>query len=358
MKNVGIITLSGNFNYGNRLQNYAMQKTIEKLGCRCVTFWNTIGHEVSKKQKIKNNIKGKLTFIPRYELEKRRINFEHFTNKYIKNHKYIIHNEDVDQRKVSNIDYFVIGSDQVWNYTFSDFSKVAFAMFSNKDKNISYAASFGISDIPEDKKDFYKEGLKNVGAISVREDRGAELVKDLTKKNAKVVLDPTLLLSRNDYIKIERKPKKMTKKPYILMSFLGQISSERRKEIKKLAKRKKLDIIDLSDQSHKNYYNSGPREYLYLFHHASIIFTDSFHSCVFSFIFQKPFYVFDRIDPWMQSMNSRLDTFLGKFKMSDRKIESLKKVRNVMQVDYENAYEILDEERKKSLDFLSTALHV
>lgn len=361
-KKLGILTLSGNYNYGNRLQNYAIQEVYKKFGLEVDTIWNEIGlnngPNLTITRKLKNIIKpliGKTNY-DKYTL-KRIKTFSDFTNKYIKNSTYVMKNDD---NKILNsmYDYFSVGSDQVWNYTFRNLISSDFLMFADKDKTISYAPSFGVSDVPKEHEHKYIDGLKHIKHLSVREEAGKKIIKKLTGRDAQVVLDPTMLLSKEDWTKIEHKPDNLTEKKYIVTYFLDNINKEKKDSIEKLAKENDLEVINLANIY--NYFDLkayvyGPSEFLYLFNHAELILTDSFHACVFSIIFNKPFYVFDR-EGNMESMNSRLDTLLGTLNLTDRKVDTIIGITNIFDCDYKEAHEILENKKQESLEFIKGAL--
>ena len=228
--------------------------------------------------------------------------------------------------------------------------------FSTKDKNSSYAVSLGVERLEKQFEQIYKEGLKNFNYISVREDKGAEIVKKITKReDIEVLVDPTMLLTQEEWSKIEKKPSQLKDKKYILNYFLGEISKERKKEIEKIAKENDCQIINILDKKDP-FYVSGPSEFLYLERNAFLICTDSFHSCVFAILFNTPFIVFNREDKSV-NMNSRIETLLSKFKLENRYYKG-KIDKDLLKADYIEAYKILEEERKKSLTFLKKALNI
>lgn len=358
MKKVGIITINDFNNYGNRLQNYALQTVINNLGMYSENIQNN--NIPIKKHNEKISIKAFIKKIIAFAMREqhynkiRKINFQNFEQKYIKDSKEIIFMDNVQNDLHKKYDYIVIGSDQVWNYKLSRIPKIDFALFSPRYKNISYAASFGINEISEDKKDIYIKGLNNIKHISVREDKGAEIIKSLIEKAVPVVLDPTLLIEKEEWRNILIKPIKVPRRKFILTYFLGRLSKERRKKIKKLSKKYNLEIVELGKIQDKIGYTAGPSEFLWYFDNAEIIFTDSFHACVFSLIFDKTFYIMDREEVGLTSMNSRIDTLLSKFKIENQRFYNWKNIN--LQHDYSNAYSILQDERKKSMDFLKKAL--
>lgn len=351
MNNVAIITICDNNNYGNRLQNYAMSNVIMNIGLENVTLWEK--KENGLKQYIKLIIKQILS-IKNLNYRKQ-ILFEKFTRNNISN-KYI----DLEKLEEINnrFNYFIVGSDQIWNYNFGHAQEKDFLKFANSNKTISYAPSFGISNIDDEWKERISDGVNHIKYLSVREQQGAKIIKELTGRDAQVVLDPTLLLSKKEWCKIQKKPKKMIKEKYILTYFLGEKTQKLSEEINKLRKDNNLKVINLCDIEDKDFYSCGPSEFLYLFNHAELVLTDSFHACVFSMIFNKPFYVFDRNSKGMKSMNSRLDTLLSTFKQEQRKINSLEGIEDVFACDYKESYEILKVKQNESLSFLKNALNI
>ena len=351
MKNIAIITICDNSNYGNRLQNYALHKVISNMGCESVTFWDKSENRL--KYRVKLLVKR---ILPINNVQRKRdISFQMFTRTNIAN-KYV----DLDRLENLNdrFDYFIVGSDQIWNYNFSHAKKKDFLKFASKDKTISYAPSFGISEVDDEWKVKISDGVNHIKYLSVRETQGAKIIKELTNRDAQVVLDPTLLLNKEDWCKVEKKPKKMINEKYILTYFLGEKSKKLNDEIKELSKTNNLKIINLNNEDDEDFYICGPSEFLYLFNRAEIVLTDSFHGCVFSMIYNKPFYVFDRNEKGMKCMNSRLDTLLKTFKQEERKVSSLENIDNVFLYDYSESYKILREKQIESIFFLENALNI
>ena len=359
MKRIGIITMIGN-NFGNRLQNYALQEYLKRIGVNVETIYNNI-YERPKSIKdilqIPKKIISKIKWIlldKRLD-ESRNFLFDEFNNSYIKFTKYKILDKEYNYKDLlSNFDIFVVGSDQVWNpYAYRN-KDLDFLTFSSKEKNITYAVSFGISNLEKEFEEIYKKGLNNFSYISVREEKGREIIENITnRKDIEVLVDPTMLLTSNDWVKIEKKPKHLSSKKYILNYFLGKISNERKKEIENIAKNNDCEIINILDKEDP-YYVSGPSEFLYLERNAFLICTDSFHSCVFAILFGIPFVVFDREDD-LVNMNSRIETLLKKFQLEDRRFTGKIKESN-LKYDYTQAYKILNSERKKAYNYLYNAL--
>lgn len=350
---VGIITINDDNNYGNRLQNYALQAVINKKDFTMSNIVNLNDERRSYINQQLSRIKKSLMCIININKRERKRNFKIFNKNKIKKEKMYINNIHKERKALNKYNKFVIGSDQIWNPHYIESVKVDFALFAPKEKVISYAASFGVNDIPEDKKEFFIKGLNNVSKISVREERGAEIVKELTGREAQVVLDPTLLLDKEDWEEVIKKPKNVPRKKYILTYFLGNISEERKNKFEKLAEESDYEIVNLGKIEYPEYFIAGPSEFLWYFENAEIIFTDSFHACVFSIIFDKTFYYMNREDKSV-SMNSRIETLLKTFELQDRKFENWEKV--TLEHNYSQVEEILKREREKSLKFLDEAL--
>lgn len=357
MKKVGIITIIDNNNYGNRLQNYALQENIKKLNLNVETinndplFNNRDSLIVKIVKKIKN-IKINVKKIIKRLIYKRYKCFLRF-NKNITITKSIFN----INKKYNQYNYIIIGSDQVWNPTFGRFSEFDLGNFNTNAKKIAYAASFGISELPNQYEKKAEEAFKHIDNISVREDAGKRIIEGLIKvDDVQVLIDPTMMLTSDEWDKVSRKPINLKEeKKYILNYFLGELSVNRKKEIERIARENNCEIINILDRK-SPFYQTGPSEFLYLEKHAFLICTDSFHSCVFAMLYNRPFIIFDREENLI-SMNSRIDTLLSKFNLKNRKFDTIITNEN-LEHDYTEAYKILDKERKKSTKFLKNALNI
>lgn len=345
MRKIGIITITGLGNYGNRLQNYALQRVIEKsTSCQCETL-------INKSSRIKGYIK-KILIPERKKMSEREQIFQQFNEDFVHFSDIKINNFSKNHH-IKEYDCLVCGSDQIWNSDYPENDKANFGYFFPDIKVISYAASFGTEKIAESKKHRYAKYLKRMKAISVREDRGKELTEDLTGRNDVCVhIDPTLLLSAEEWHLLEKKPKQYKDEKYILKYFLGEKNSEINQKIEEYAKKHKLNIIDVISKD-SPYYNIGPSEFLFLEKNADIIVTDSFHSCVFAMIYEKAFVVAERKETGFQNMGSRIDTLLGKFHLENRRYDG-GDLDEIVQspIDYSGVNKILEVERKTSFQYL------
>lgn len=353
MKSIGIITINDNNNYGNRLQNYATQEFVKKINVEATTIRNnpTLNTKNKFYLRIAKYIKEKI-------LKKSNDKSERY-NKFSEFNKNIIFSKKnvTPYSKIKNTyDYFIVGSDQVWNPNFSRLRDVDLLTFANDNQKISFAASFGISELPESYDKKVKEELLKFQAISVREDAGKKIVENLTgRTDIEVLIDPTMLLTAEEWDKVSKRPKQLKTDKYILNYFLGELSEDRKKEIEKIAKENNCEIINILDKK-SPFYQTGPSEFLYLEKNAFLICTDSFHSSVFAILYNRPFIVFNREDKNV-SMNSRIETLIRKFNLENREFTG-KITKENLNHDYTKAYEILEKEREKSMRFLKKALNI
>ncbi|MFD1334541.1 polysaccharide pyruvyl transferase family protein [Oceanobacillus iheyensis] len=374
MKKVAILTLNGYFNYGNRLQNYALQEVIKDMGFEVETVVNNTnlrnqgkskieGRDIIKKLREKSLIDLSRGLYIKFEnyLYKDKVNqqrtriFKDFSLSYIAETDYSISIDNIPSDLSDRYDIFVTGSDQVWNPNFRKGSSIDFLTFASPEKRISYAASFGISTIPQEYVEDYRLWLSEIAHLSVREDAGAKIIKGLTGRKAEVVLDPTMMLTKEQWLAISRVPSNKPIKRYLLTYFLGGIPKERVNLMKSIAKKNDLEIINLAQVEDRIPYLSGPSEFIDYIYSASVFCTDSFHGAVFSILLDTPFIVFNR-EGQSSSMNSRIDTLLKTFKLESRLADNIKDNNQIFNIDYSHTIPILESERKKSFNYLEKAL--
>lgn len=335
---VCIVTIIDYRNYGNRLQNIALITILKNLGCEVLNGlmvidrrdaynWIDMNNHVliakvkkiipwiAYKQHLKNQqMRKEKNYVP--VVQNRIKNFKLFTDCYTKTFPtiYVKDKKDLCQQINGNsIDYFVVGSDQVWNPCY-EAKEYEFLTFAPKEKRLSFAASIGVDNIPEKDKWYFKKNLSNMKYISVREERAAEIVKELTGRIADVTLDPTLLLEKADWEHIVMKPELEIEDHYICTYFLGEAPEA----VKAFAKEKGLSIYALNSLDSPELYTLDPAEFLYMIQNASYVLTDSFHAVAFSIKFNKEFYVFDRKQDGVSSMFSRIETITKRFGLENR----------------------------------------
>lgn len=327
---VCILTLTYGFNLGNRLQNYALQVALEKLGLEV----ETVQHDskmidrdfISDSWWPQCKYWIKVILGCRFWREKnkwlyhRARLFKQFNHTFFHLAPYELKkNRPFPGGVKDQYDYFIIGSDQVWNPLWLEgFEDKYFGTFAPRSKRIVYAGSFGVPEIPQELHSEYREGLNGIPSISVREQRGAEIVRELTGRDVPVVVDPTLLLSKEEWCSIEKKPVWDVPKQYIFNYFLGEMPRKMREDMENQAKREGIPIISAYDLDDPRCGYIGPCEFIYLMRHCKLMYTDSFHGTVFSIIMNKPFYVSKIILKEQVSLNSRIETLLDLFHLQHR----------------------------------------
>lgn len=379
MKKIGIITIIDYMNYGNRLQNYASQEVFKALGFTVETIININNSDEISRSKRENKYRyyikmvfsekwydtlriifsrifffkkhKKLTHM--YKLKKD--NFKAFTNELIQEEEVYINETSNLHESINKYDYFVAGSDQIWNPLFRKGASADFLTFAPKHKRIAFSPSFGISEIPIEFHHNYKKWLNEMNSLSVREKAGAEIIKKLTGRKAEVLIDPTLMLPKEKWLSIAKESEFKPKEKFLLTYFLGEISTENKKEINKMSKEYNLKIINLASTSDKHLYTASPSEFIDFVNSATIFCTDSFHGVVFSILLETPVVVFKR-EGDLKSMNSRIETLLNTFHMENRLLSELKNSGMYIEADYTHIPKILEKEKKKVYNYLENSL--
>lgn len=339
MKIIGILTIES-MNYGNRLQNYAVQYILKELGYQPSDFRK----EALSIMNFINVVKYQVRDLFRKDIY---ANFRKFEKKIVYNKDYINRTQiNINKKKYYAI---IVGSDQIWNTSFDFIGKNHFLPIDHPRK-ISLSASFGLDAIPFDCE--IASSLKDYCAISVRETSGAKIVKDFTGKDPVVLVDPTMLLTKEEWRKVEKRPVG-AKEGYILTYFLSPKCENAKKKLEEIRGTRHVYELLCNDNIAGN---AGPGEFIWLFNHADLILTDSFHACVFSFLFDKPFLVYDR--NWNEgNMNSRLETLLSTFSI-ERKYVNSNMDNDIWEHNYIEGYKRLEIERKKAMNFLKKALEL
>lgn len=273
---IGILTFNKVRNYGGMLQAYALQEYIKSLSDTYDVY-----HIVSKQPRIKMTPKNILLRLMRLPSIVRYKKFEKLINYY--NGEYC----DANAEELNNeFDVFISGSDQVWNVT-NGLDGLFYQKFVTNAKKISYAASIGISSIPDALKADVKNALESFDSILVRENTAKQILSEiLARKNIAQVLDPVFLLSREQWSRMcgER----IEKKPYIFV-YGTQMTAELKEAAYRLADLYNLNICSVFRMKHTKTldYAIGPLEFVNYVKNAEFVVTTSFHCTAFSVIFEK-----------------------------------------------------------------------
>lgn len=355
---IGIITYHRAKNLGAMLQSYALQRTLQKYKgeCEIIDYRNEKMEESYRVKRtgeihsIKEKIKNILFMKKNKEFE---IIRKEFNEKVQKISKEIYNKENIIKAN-KKYDLFVTGSDQVWNskLNYNDENYFLDFVTDNKKKN-SYAASFGVSKLNENEKESIKKKLEQFNKISVREKEGEKIVKDLTNRECQVVLDPTLLLNKEEWEKLTIS-ERIEKEKYIFVYIIAYTPTLL-EFARKLAKEKKCKIIcfHTSYQKYrgmKNLTKVSPQDFINYIKNAEIVVTSSFHGMCFSVNLQKEFYY--ELDEGKINNNSRLITLAKTLNLESRRIIKGKSLNE--KLNYKEIEEKLNKEREKSIQYISS----
>lgn len=374
MKRIGILThYYKSTNYGGNLQAYALVEKITELGhcCEQISFEKKgVSRTKSIKKIVKNIIKVplslyRLAVTKKYNLlEVKRKSFENFNKKIIRHGEKSYTSANIKEC-LNDYDTFVTGSDQVWN--FSWYNSEFFLDFAPPSKKkLSYSASIGSDCLTDEQKEIFKNSLKDFDAVSVREPSSIKLIEDLSPVPVVSTLDPTLLLEREDWDKVSSK--RLIEEDYIFCYFLGNYKKTR-KLASEFAKKNNLKIafipfsvgIFFADRNFGDYrlVDASPEDFISLVKHAKYIFTDSFHATVFSHIYGKEFFVFNRDEKAL--MSGRIKDITKLFACPERYCDTSDKmtldyIESLPALDYSKETEEFINKKRESIEFLENNL--
>lgn len=362
-------------NCGACLQAYALLNRIERFSgkkCEIINYTEPTGYFTDGiSARIKENgayvilrsliQKG---YSDSYKTEKvRRAAFRKFRKTYLNIGKEEFKTYSALENASLEYSYYVCGSDQVWNPTFYGKCNPAYylAFVPDNVPKIAYAPSIGINELPEYAKEDFKKYISRFQNVSVREDRGVQLVKEHAGVEATWVCDPTMLLTGEEWSELS--VPKLHEKPYIFCYLFGD-SPKYKEAVSYLARETGLDVViipfskrDLAKEYHQ-ILKAGPSEFISLIKNAEYVLTDSFHASVFSILFKKNFFTLLRHKPGeTNGMNSRIFSLLKMLRLESRCIIPDEKGSfNITPVDnYDEVYENLNTVRRDSESFLKNA---
>ena len=372
---IGILTLPLHTNYGGILQAYALQTVLERMGYEaCVIqrpwrkqiVWWKYPLQIVKRcinrfiLGYDNSIFGELRW------NKNQAIIERNTQKFINNHIHAHQIRQISDIKEKDFDAIAVGSDQIWrpmyyrlHYKYIEDAFLSFTKNWNV-KRISYAPSFGTDEWEYNEAETRKcaELLQIFDAVSVREQSGVELCeKYLGRKDVQWVLDPTMLLNKEDY---ERLIPKDVKAPGDLMCYVLDANDEINNLIAKIAQENDMNVFQAaSDVDNvtlpiERRVQPPVESWLTGFRDAKLVITDSFHACVFSILFHKPFVVIGNKNRGY----SRFESLLKLFGLENRLIENVSQFNQSMLNSLsDEVYKKLYSYRSTSTDFITKALN-
>lgn len=368
MLSVGIITFHASHNYGSMLQAYALQKTVEELGFSC----EIINFRLEAQKKIYTpvilepggNLKTRLKKVLAVSyLEKLRIKydkFENFLNEELRLSAREYHSLEELKADLPDYDFFIAGSDQIWNTSCPDFSWAYYLPFVKAGRKIAYAPSMG-PVARQEVSNFEKIAahVKDFDFLSVREKGTGEILEELLQTKVCRVLDPTLLLSRERWFSC------FDSEPLVKGDYIFLYTPFMNGEICKIARRLSVSlrmkvVVSVFSLRYSLIYRSfhheiavGPWEFLNLLKNARLVCSGSFHAIVFSILFRIPFLA-------VQGMqDNRMRELLGKYGFEERCItlENVEQqAKNAFNMNFRKFDEYLPDDRSRSIGFLRRAL--
>ena len=349
-KKIGILTLNQQLNYGGVLQSYALQRYLRNQGydAEVITYWLSENNA---------HLKGHYWFDDSVPLLRRAINAVRneyrkgfvfaeilrrwrtikFIQRYIRMSEKVYRNAD-ELKAIDGYDAIIVGSDQVWNTWHGHNNPFLLDDIQPQIKKTAYAPSFGVKEIPADLQSEYSVALKKFSALSCREKSGVDMIHELTGCHAEWVVDPTLLLTRDEWNKdLSIKP---ASGDYIFCYWLGkfpdiiptlrQVATRKKKKVH-LFLQENFSFSIWDDPDFRAYWrkefanapyiklfrSAGPKEFLNHLSGASAVISDSFHALMFSVIYQKPVRIIIDSEASRKNMSCRMENFCSKLALTE-----------------------------------------
>lgn len=362
MKRIGIVSynIHANFtNYGSALQSWALSKIVTMLGYRSVlidycpdVLLDKDPLDPFKNSWDKDSRMKKMIYLSMPAIEKNYKEFDNFyTHKFNRSSPYTRLNFD---ESVKEVDSYLCGADTIFSPDEFNLDDGYLANYScMRNNSISYAASFGDPHFSEKQLADLNCKLKNFKALGIRENLMLDYVKTIVNVPVKRVIDPTLLLDVKEYKKLATK-RRFIKKDYLLY-YSRRYNSVMENFVEKLAKEKKLEIVEISlqatnvDKGHIMFYEAGVEDFLSLIIHSKLVVTNSYHGLIFSVLFKKEFAVFSR-----SLCDSKINELLLLLGINGRLL--VEGNEQLLPIDYESVFNKIEESKKESITFLKNAL--
>lgn len=389
MKKVGIVSCYFHHNYGSMLQAFATQRVINELGFECENI-NIAGiKEDMDRSKMKfylkriydiQVLKGTIIRIVKKvlyrkvlrktfgeKLDQRKKAFEQFIDKHFIISEYFGSREKLSNKCESIYSDIVLGSDQLWLPSNIEADYYTLSWVPDQINKVSYATSFGTSFLPKKQVSTAKKFLSRINHLSVRESSGIDMITEYTSIKAKLVCDPTLLFTSNQWREIHD-DLPIINEEYILCYFLGNNIEDRKfaERLKNSTGYKIVAILHLDeyikyDDTYSDIapFNIGPSELLNLISNAKYVVTDSFHGTCFSILYKKEFFTSRRVrKKGLLDTNSRIDSLFSILDIEGRLILGNENIADCInnKLNYVSIHNKLEAFRKESLNFLKDAL--
>ena len=360
-------------NYGSILQAYALQQELNSMPNISYEIINQYGKKIVSLDNLLDKIKT-LGFrktaqriVWRFGMKKlrnRSINIQKFIDERLKVSSKQYTEKNISEAN-SEYDGFVCGSDQIWNPTLTDLDSMYWLGFSNERKlRFSYAPSIGVNDVSDEEARMIQKNLNGFDAVSCREESGTQLLNRIAGKQVcETVLDPTLLVDRKIW---NQMCVNYESDPYIFVYMLRG-TKEQRELVERFAKSVRLKIVTMPFMEaeypvwydfkfgDKKIWDAAPDEFISVIRNATYVFTDSFHSSVFSILYHVPFFNFPKKG---KAQLSRIVGLQNLLQIDSRMVNSEEDINRVAQkeIDWEMVDDLLEKSRKKSKKYIYDVL--
>ena len=347
---VGIVTLVSNFNFGNRLQAYAICKVYSSLNFKPVLLeinnWASLAHDMKllARRFLRRSVDdplGRMT-------DERKESFGRFNA--------LMDGAIVRSTRdpiLGRMNYISVGSDQVWNPLYITHYEDWFLLdFVPSNKKVALSPSIGIGELNDKQAHRLAKSLRTYNAVSIREKRGAELIKECSGVDAEVICDPTLVLPAEEWRAVA--DGRLTPgEPYVFTYLLGGVGTEAADVLDRVTDHGRIPVIPLTDRQKPGEPDAGPAEFIDLIDHAAHVVTDSFHAAVFSSILQTPLTIVHREGG--ASMFSRLEQ-LSEMLGIEEKVYGSPTYDLARAGEYDGVPEAIEREREKFMTYLEGCL--
>lgn len=378
MSKVAVINRTNFKNYGSVLQCYALCNAVRDLGYDSEIIWesgnlsknfdfrpnklvSSLFKLMTHPKLIASTVKGVNSIGARVITDGTVALFDEFVAGEIRQKK-LPHKELVRLAKSDEYKKFVCGSDQIWCSTTLYVDPLMYLRFAPKHKRVAYAPSIGRNYIPSYNRRQMKKYINDIPSLSIRETEGQGLIRELTGREAPIVLDPTLLYDKSHWDKLKAKVE--TGEKYMLCYFLDTPKERVQKRLAEVSKERglriialvsKLDVCEAEDAS-VIYPDCGPREFLSYVENAELTVTDSYHGMLFSITYGKDFWSVER-EYGEFDQSSRQKTVLRMLSLENRYLLPDGDLSfSAEPIDHAAVKKIIEQRRKESLDHLKKSL--
>lgn len=359
-----LLSFHNALNYGACLQAYALQEALGEMGvdCEYIDYMNSKREEIYKiSARIKNALKKRdikdvvKTVCGSPFILSRRRKFDKFYQNYLKKTAQTYRSCEEAARLEPAYDKFIVGSDQVWNaeHNGAD-SAYLLGFIKDSNKKISYSSSFGMSDVPQELRGMYADCLNAIPCLSSREQAGVDLIRELTGREARLVLDPVFLPDASKWNELIGE--KRSEKPYTFYYMNAPFhypdvekATGYRDSCKHILSAA-VSVKDFLKRGQKVTFAMSPATFLQQIRDAELVVTTSFHCLAFSIMFRKKFIA---ILSGNQGKDERLLNILKITGLENRIFSRKMTAADIMaDIDYDKAEQRLNVFRAYSREFL------